>query len=200
MSPKAFAGFDALYIVDALARFAGGAGAVELHLFAYLACLVSVYAQNDPDEWGYEFVATPSGAPYAETLADEADRLQAAGRLLQSGPLIVLSAAGAADLSTLSRFATVQSRRRFLDAGCSSATLMPLPAVTNAIAREPGLQQALTGDSPKELLRRADLILVDEQFSAVAEVVATANRTQIDLLGPTTLWLSYLIESSPAAA
>jgi hypothetical protein len=200
VSARAAAGYDALYVCDALSRFAGGAAAVELHLFAYLACLISVYDGRGPQEWQYEFVSTPAGAPYAETLAQESDRLRAAGRLLDSGPLLMLSSVGRDDLDAFRQFGSNRARRPHLNAACSAATLLPLPTVAYAITQEPGLRHALSARAPRTLLGDAELLLVDEQFRAVAGALVDQGGEHHDLLVPTSLWLSYLDASSRAAA
>lgn len=192
MSARADAGFDALFITDALSAFADGAGVVELHLFAYLACLISVYDGRDASSWGYPFVATPAGAPYADTLAAECDRLRATGLLIDHGPLLRLGGQASDDLTFIRQFASARSRAPYLEAACAAATLLPLPSVTNAISQEPGLQQALGQHGSKELLNEAELMLVDAQFRAVNEALNEHSGSHSDLLVPTTLWLSYI--------
>lgn len=200
MSGRGAAGHDALFVCDALSRFADGAAAVELHLFSYLSCLVSRYAGRQASDWGYEFVATPAGAPYAETLAQACDELRAAGRLLSQGPLLVLSDAGRADLEAIATFGSSRARRPYLEAACAAATFLPLPTVAHAVAQEPGLSHALRGRSPRRLLGDAELTLVDEQFRAVAEALGQHDAQEDDLLVPTNLWLSYLDAASQEAA
>lgn len=200
MSSRAGAGFDALFVCARLSRFAGGAAAVELHLFAYLACLVSIYDGREANEWQYAFVATPAGAPYAETLAQETDRLRAAGRLLDDGLLLVPSELGLRELDLVGDFASARARRPYLEAASAAASLLPLPTVVHAVTQEPGLRHALTAEASRALLGDAELTLVDEQFDAVAGALADRSSEHRDLLVPTTLWLSYLDVSSRQAA
>lgn len=200
MSTRAGAGYDALFVTEALSRFAGGAAAVELHLFSYLACLVSVYGERPAEDWLYPFVATPAGAPFAEVLAEETDRLRAAGRLLDEGPLLVLSDDGRAELELFGDFASVRPRTPYLEAACAAASLLPLPTVAHAVSHEPGLRHALSAEASRQLLGDAELMLVDEQFGAVTEALAERSGEHRDLLVPTTLWLSYLDASSKQMA
>lgn len=200
MSVRASAAYDALFVTRELSRFADGAAAVELHLFAYLACLVSIYAQQPAEAWEYPFVATPAGAPYSEVLAAETDDLRAAGRLIDAGPLLVLSTPGRDEVELLSEFSATRARTPFLEAACAAASLLPLPAVANAVTQEPGLRHALGIDSSRELLGGVQLMLVDEQFAAVTEALAERAVGRQDLLVPATLWLSYLNASSRHAA
>lgn len=173
---------------------------MELHLFSYLACLVSVYDRKPTDAWSYEFVATPAGAPFAEALAQETDRLRAAGHLLDAGPLLVLSGRGQAELPILGGFSFTRERTPYLEAACSAASLLPLPTVANAVSQEPGLRHALSAEATRHLLGDAELTLVDEQFGAVTEALAERSGERRDLLVPTALWLSYLDASSRRVA
>jgi hypothetical protein len=200
VSSRTGSGHDALYISKALSAFAGGAAAVELHLFAYLGCLVSIYDGHSADQWHYSFVATPAGAPYSEVLAQETDRLRASGMLLDQGPLLVLSGRGKELLGSLSDLSSGRERAPYLEAACAVASVLPLPTVSHAVAAEPGLQNALHASAPRELLGEADLTLVDEQFGAVTEALAERVPERADLLVPTALWLGYLDARSRQAS
>ena len=196
MSSRTGSGHDALYIAKALSVFAGGAAAVELHLFAYLSCLVSIYDGHNADQWRYSFVATPAGAPYAEVLAEETDRLRAAGMLLDEGPLLILSERGRELLDSLGNLSSSRVRVPYLEAACAVASVLPLPTVAHAVAAEPGLQSALHATAPRQLLGETELTLVDEQFGAVTEALAERVPDHLDLLVPTALWVSYLDAST----
>lgn len=200
MSSRPEAGYDALFVAGALSAFADGAAAVELHLFAYLACLLSIYDGRSPEEWGYSFVATPAGAPYAESLAEQTDSLRAAGMLLDDGPLLIVSERGREFQDSIVGFSFNRGRAPYLEASCSTATVLPLPTVAHSVAAEPGLQNALQASAPRELLGDTELILVDEQFAAITETLVSDARDNRDggddLLVPATVWLSYLDASS----
>ena len=196
MSSRTDSGHDALYISEALSSFAGGAAAVELHLFSYLACLLSVYDGRAADQWRYPFVATPAGAPYAEVLAQETDRLRAAGMLLDQGPLLTLSDRGRDLLATLAGLSTGREREPYLEAACAVASVLPLPTVVHAVTAEPGLRNALHANAPRGLLGETEVTLVDEQFGAVTEALAERVPEHTDLLVPTALWIGYLDAST----
>jgi hypothetical protein len=200
MSSSVSAAFDALVITDALDRSADGAAAAELHVLAYLACLISFYDNRHPDAWAYGFSATPAGAPYAHVLAEECDRLRAAGRLLDEGEVLVLSSAGAEDLEALAEFSSCRARLPYVEAACASATLRPLPTVADALAYEPQLQRALDRRAPRQLLTPTGLMLVDGQLRAVARVLGERSPIKRDLLVPTTIWLNYLRSSGEHSA
>ena len=60
--------YDCLFIGDALEKRFGGFAIAELHLFAYLACLLSVYSHRPAVDWGYGFVSTEIGAPFSREI------------------------------------------------------------------------------------------------------------------------------------
>lgn len=187
--------FDALAIARHLERIAGSAAAVELHVFAYLACLLSVYDGRGPREWGYSFSATPAGSPFATSLADATDRIRAAGWLVDRGPSMVLSSAGLSELEALSAFPSQAPRLRYIEAATSAATLLPLPAVADALMYEPQLRRALDYlASSDELLDAQGVDMLMEQFIAISDALAETAPERGDLLVPAVVWLSYLAD------
>lgn len=195
------AAFDALAICRDLSRSAGGATASEVQVLAYLACLLSIYDGHDADRWGYSFAATPAGSPYARQLAQATDRIRAVGWLVDRGPVVVVSDTGAVEFDALAAFPSNRPRLRYLDAATAAATLLPLPAVADALAYEPQLRRALEYlGGLDELLDDEGLRLVRPHFAAVAEALEAASAGQGGLLVPAVVWLSYLAETGENAA
>jgi hypothetical protein len=192
VTTRASAGFDALVIVDRLGRTEGGATPAELHVFSYLACLMSLYDGRVPGEWAYGFAATPSGAPYAVALADECDRLRAAGKLIDRREVLMLTDPGREEVTLFRSLASFSARERYLEASCAAATLLPLPAVADALSLEPQLQQALRAPSARELFKAAGCALLDQHFSALSDTLRQRSPDTSDLLVAVTVWLTYL--------
>lgn len=193
------AAFDALAVTSALERSAHGAAVAELHIFAYLSCLIGIYNGTTPQLWQYDFTATPAGAPYAHVLDREVDRLRASGRLLDSGDLLVLSQLGADDLEQLRSFPSLRARAPYVDAACATASLQPLPSIADAIAQEPQLQASLGLHGSRELLSDSGLLLLTRQFSVLKEALAERGPASQDLLVPAAVWLGYLAAVARAA-
>lgn len=192
MTSRVSAAFDALAITAALERTAGGAAASELHVFSYLACLMAFYESIEPQDWSYGFSSTAAGAPYAQTLAEECDRLRASGRLLDRGDMLMLSTAGRTEVEGLRRLRSCAARERYLEAACAAASLLPLPSVADALSYEPQLQLALRRETSRALMQPVGLALVDEHFRAIQQALVERAPESRDLLVPTTVWLSYL--------
>jgi hypothetical protein len=192
MTTRASAGFDVLAITGRLASTAGGAAPAELHVFSYLACLLSLYEGRAPELWSYGFAATPAGTPYAVSLAEECNRLRAAGHLIDQGEVLALSADGARELRELRTLRLLSDRDRYLVASCAASTLLPLPAVADALSFEPQLQRALRSSSTRELFKPAGLVLLQRHFGALSDCLRQRSPDTADLLVATTVWLTYL--------
>jgi len=186
------AAFDALTVTGALQRSAHGAAVAELHIFAYLSCLIGVYDGSTPRAWQYDFTATPAGAPYAHVLDREIDRLRASGRLLDCGDLLVLSHVGAEELEQLHSFPSLRARAPYVDAACATASLQPLPSVADAIAQEPQLQGALGLRGSRELLTDSGLLLLQRHFDVLKMALSEREGAPKDLLVPAAVWVGYL--------
>lgn len=199
MTTRISAGFDVLAIADRLGQTEGGVAPAELHIFSYLACLMSLYDGRGSAEWSYGFAATPAGAPYAVVLAEECDRLRAAGRLLDHGEVVVLSETGVQEVAGLRGFKSLLVRERYLEAACASATLLPLPSVADALSFEPQLQRALRAPSTRELFKPVGQALLNEHFRALADALRQRAPDTSDLLVATTVWLTYLAVSGQSS-
>jgi len=189
------ASIDALATTGLLERTAGGVLAAEIHSFAYLACLLSMYDGHHGSEWGYAFTATPAGAPFAPELADATDRVRSAGLLVEHRPLFALSDAGRRILETLSRLKMLAPRLPYLSAATASAALLPLPSVRDALAHEPQLRAAMDSIGASELLDDAGVEIVRAQFDAVRDALAADGRSRAGLVVPAVVWLTYLADA-----
>lgn len=212
--------YDALWTCRALDGPTRGVTAAEMQVFAYLACLVSIYDQRNVADWGYTFTATPAGSPYAKRLAETSDRLRARGlivdRLASQGrrrrapvpddvhtysatpTVLTLSSLGEQEFTALSRLPSCRDRERYLETATSAAQLMPLPSVSDAVTYEPNLRRALNRVATTELLDEDGVAVITLQFEAVAEALRGHSGTAQDLLVPIAVWVSFLAETADA--
>jgi hypothetical protein len=192
VSTRASAAFDVLVVIQRLSSAEGGATAGELHVFAYLACLIALYEGREPEDWTYGFAATPAGAPFATAVFEESARLRAAGLVLDSEDVLVLSNVGHSELALLRALPSMARRERYLEAACASSTLLPLPSVADAVSLEPQLRRALESPSTRELFKPVGREMVARQFRAVSAELRRRSPQTADLLVATTVWLTYL--------
>ena len=184
--------YDCLFVLDALGYSADGATRGEIQVLAYLGCLMSVYEGQSVEQWGYSFMATRTGAPYAEEIAASLDLLIERGFTTVDGPLVQISDSGRSELRFLASLALNERRQRFLDAATAAALAMPLPSVADALSFEPGLRRALHFVRTKALLDETGVSLLEAPFEALSEALGDELMATEDLMVPTVVWLTYL--------
>jgi hypothetical protein len=189
--------YDSLFIVERLETSLHGVTEGETHLFAYLASLLGLFQGAPLAEWGYKFTRTNWGAPFSREIAEALEELTFSSQLrIESQDAVAPMACteeGKALAAALDELELCRARRPFLEAACSSAGALPVSAIRQAIRSEPTLKSATGHAGPQELLAGPSLELLYEQFGALRAVLGDAVS---DLLVPSSVWLSYLIETS----
>ena len=174
-----------------LSRWFGSATTGEVHLLAYLACLLSVYRGRLVSDWGYGFAATRTGAPYSLSVDGALAVCRDAG-LISGGDLELMPTEHGATFREQMRQHDLHAyREEYLDGACSSLTVMPVGILRGAIAQEPGLRRAGAPARKRRLLQEPEVGELYEHFSAIDQAVGAAAR---DLLVPAAVWIAYLAE------
>src|SRR5437762_1566583 len=88
--------YDTLFLADRLQKHLHSFAIAEIHLFAYLACLLSLYRETPLADWGYQFLSTEIGAPYSREIDEAMRELEQRG-LLARGDERMTIAGGAVD-------------------------------------------------------------------------------------------------------
>jgi hypothetical protein len=65
--------YDALAVSRQLENQLGDVAVAEVHLFAYLACLLALYKGHSPSVWGYAFAVTDYGYPFSGEIQNAID-------------------------------------------------------------------------------------------------------------------------------
>lgn len=189
--------FDVLFLVDSLGQ-QSPPGPTELHTFAYLACLLSVYKGHPASDWGYAFTAVPPTLPYSPAMDSAISTLMASGRVEAqadtepSGSLSLrMTVVGRDDLKFLGALEAFEPRADFLRAAARTPLFTSLPAVVNSMGFEPQLAQALQLNSSRMLLTEVTTGLLYREFDALLAALGPADR---DLLVPAALYVRYLQE------
>ena len=105
---------------------------------------------------------------------------------------LVATPEGAQELQSLGELRQFESRKPCLSAACDSLLAFPVGMVRNAMSMEPGLRPAVRGGAARPLLDQASQDQLYEHFDALYKVLGRRR----DLLVPSTVWLSYLLEKS----
>lgn len=187
-----YAGFDCLSIARRLQQPTGAFAASEVHLFAYLSCLLWLYSRNSVSDWGYNFVATELGAPFSFELDAALKRLTGSGCIIRTEERLIVGEAAAQRLDDFSRLTINRDRVQCLDAACATLSAFSLGMVSNALGSEPELSRAQELRISRRLLEDAGRAQLYEQFSTLRQCLH--ERTS-DLRLPAVVWLTALYRS-----
>lgn len=189
-NPAAY--FDTLSLAARMTDVVDGFSRPELHLFAYAACLLSLYEGQPAADWGYEFVSTENGLPFSTDI-DEAINLGFDLELLSNnGALIILTQDGRTELTNLLQMEGSQVRDRFV-AGAADALLVLNPGnVREAFNYDPAISYLKKGKRTDWLLTKPIVERLYENFHQLRAALAYDAR---DLSVPLVSWLKYLIQT-----
>jgi hypothetical protein len=188
--------FDTLSIGVKLTDSLRSAGRSEIHLFAYLACLLALYETKPVTEWEYSFVGTQDGAPFSPDLNESIDALIRSGGLIPDSDATDFYATGAegrTEYEALRGLDSLISRERYLEAACASLLSIPVGRVRMGLHREPSLSRVARGKPARQLLEGIAFDELYEQLKALSE---TLGDVVTDLLVPAVVWLSYLAKDA----
>ena len=193
------AAFDCLTIASLLQDIDPGPSKGEVHLLAYLASLLSVYARagEGASDWGYSFAATPGGAPFGEGLEVEMEELISGGALVVTRTNVRITGEGSQLQRRLAGLGLVQDRFNYLDSAISTTFAMPVGMVRAAFAYDPDVLVVAEHRRSRILGSDSALARLYAEFDAVADVLGTDRRS---LLAASVLWLTYLTERDAVTA
>jgi hypothetical protein len=190
--PSSYASFDFLFLTEELSLKLGTAILGEIHLFAYLACLLSLLEGQPVAGWGYSFAGLELGSPFSPDLQDAYTELERAGFVANNDNYVGVTVLGKQQTEIFNTLEAFTSRKRYLSAACSSLLSFPVGIVRNAMSMEPGLRPVSNVGGTRPLLATASLEQLHDQFNALIKVLGKTS----DLLVPSTVWLTYLFELS----
>src|SRR6266481_2602955 len=142
--PSPYASFDFLFLSEHLSLKLGSVFSGEIHLFAYLGCLLSLFDCQPVAEWGYSFAGLESGAPFSPELQEACNQFEQAGFLGRADESIAITELGKQQLMFLNTLKTFVARKPYLSAACGSLLSFPVGMVRSALSMEPGLRPVLS--------------------------------------------------------
>ena len=184
-----YAAFDCLSIGLRIQTALGNVSSGEVHLFAYLACLLSVYEGSAASNWGYTFAGTHHGSPYGPELEDARQQMLALGLLAQDNEYLTISDLGRQERDDLTGLSQNLRREKYLEAACSSLLTLPVGVIRSALSEDPMLKSSSSLRSTRTLFAGAGLELLYDHFRALSTAIGAGT---VDLLVPATVWLTYL--------
>lgn len=184
--------YDCLFVSDFLQKHCGAFTAAEVHLFAYLSCLLWMYRERALTDWGYDFVSTELGAPYSQEIDLAIKELFERGLLHRSKKQIRITERARDILGNFSQLTLNNDRTECLHAACSNVVAFSVGMVSSALSHEPELSRSQKWPTNRRLLEEPARIQLYEQFEALREAL---NQQSEDLRMPATVWLSALYQA-----
>lgn len=194
VSPEA--SFDLLYVVDNVGSPAASPSLDSVQVFVYLAALLALYDGRPVAEWGYEFISTPTSAPFSSALFDASEALQAGQRLRKASDGFVVTDLGRMELSRWAALDRFAGHIPYLDGATGASTVMPISSVRAGVEMEPQLARARSLNLSRELLDDVGLTQIYSQFAALQN--ALGNDVP-DYMVPAVVWLTFLLEKNGTA-
>jgi hypothetical protein len=183
--------YDCLFIGSRLQKRFDGFAPAELHLLAYLACLLSVYRKSPVADWGYSFIGTEFGAPYSQEVDKVVRGLIERQLFMEMDDKLIATPECFTEIELFSSLSFYESRNDYLNGACASILAFSVGIVREALSQEPELNRAKTLASTRELLDGPGLQLLYEQFDALSTALGSEFR---DLRVPSVAWLTALVQ------
>jgi hypothetical protein len=181
--------FDCLFIGHHLQATTGSFANAELHLFAYLSCLLWLYRRQVVTDWGYEFAGTELGAPFSQQIDLAVNELLARGYFLRLGDRLQMTDDAEQDLRTFAELELNRDRIECLQAATASTTALSIGMVATALAHEPELSRARALPANRLLLDELGRTQLYTQFDVLRQGL---NQESRDLRLPAIVWLAAL--------
>lgn len=195
MSQLSIGCFDVMVIAEACQARFGGLSRGEVHVLSYLSCVLSIYDGHDAGWWGYEFVSSAVGAPFALQIDEAVDWLMGTGAVMEYAERVGPTPTTDRELAIFIDLPRYQRRVRYLTAAYNCTLALPLPVVCDAVCREPQLSTALLLRQSRTLLDTGGVALLETQFAHLRDLLKD-DETELrrgGLLTAGMIWLSYLV-------
>lgn len=178
VNPYAF--FDCLAVGTQLRCLLDAVAPAELHLFTYLACLLSVYRGRPVAAWGYSFAGTRAGSPYSPELeASKALLLQGGYATLAETGYLSLTPHGCQEYETLATLSLNSQRIEFLAGACASVLTLPVGWIKAAITSDPQMKLAAEMETTRPLLTQAAMDEFHDDFQLLASSLGANTTTTL---------------------
>jgi len=189
---SSYSAFDCLAIGNGIENAIENFSSEELHIFAYLGCLLSLYRNQPVSEWGYSFIVSTNGKPFSYDIKESFDEICLLGYIEPLNNYYKLSSKGKMLFDELKTLHQYSKRLPLLEGACASLLAIPMDVVRNAVANVPEIKRATLVKSVRSLLSKTSLDQLYEQFRILSN---TFGIEIADLMIPATAWLSYLAQA-----
>lgn len=195
INPDAY--FDTVYALAKGPRSLRPLSVSELHMFTYLACVVSLVEGNAISEWGYPFYLTDEGFPYSQAVAECIEELSDMSYLsvLENSDVAPSFEKITAEADSLATLSVLSSRKKFLDAALECALIIPRGSIRHAINKSPGVEVAQRRNQITQLLLTDDVDVISDEYRQIDKLL---DGQYVDLMDPAVIWLTARISERPS--
>ncbi|MCP4610371.1 MAG: hypothetical protein GY845_16795 [Planctomycetes bacterium] len=181
---------DSLSIINHLQEQLDSVAIAEVHLFSYLACLLSLYKGQSVSEWGYDFAITRYAYPYSPALNESIDLLIATGKIVDDEHYLRSLEAGRKQHELLLTLSTNSEREPFIKGACASALAWSVGSIHSVLFQKAD-GNAIALKQSRALLTESGLETLYEQFAMLSSAIGVEVE---NLMVPAVVWLTYLSE------
>lgn len=188
--PEAY--FDAVAIMADAPASVMPMTVIEVHLYAYLGCILGLFKGQAVGDWGYPFAVTSEGFPFSVQLENARSVIVTRGLVDEDGEGMMAARRDelAAEIDSLLTLGSWGDRRLWLRVATQCALALPVGSIRHAISQTPGLAASVRLGQRRQLLQADDIDLLYEEYKIVSSVLGADVK---DLLSPAVIWLSARI-------
>jgi hypothetical protein len=183
--------YDALAICVHLDPILDSVAPSEIYIFAYLACLLSIYRNHSVTSWGYRLGSVEYGYPFSPDLAQSIEDLVKAGYLKQGveDKFLRVTPSGEKEFEWLQKLGNNAKRDEYIDGACYSALSLPLGVIRDAIDESRDVQAARKLSSARHIPSATGMQDIHDQFDVLSKSIGVEIE---DLMIPAVVWLQFM--------
>lgn len=187
ISPEAYG--DCLAILSTAPKAVTPVSVIEIHLFAYLACILALFGGQPVADWGYRFALTKEGFPFSAKLEEARKTLIQRGLLsVQSNALVIgIEPQLGEELELLKSLHSFSERLNWIRTATECTLALPLGSIRHALGSLPSIRAATNLNQNHALLQQNEIDKFYEEYSFVAGALEEGVE---DVLAPAVIWLS----------
>lgn len=189
-NPNAY--YDCLAICVHLEKNLGDTSITEIHLFAYLSCMLSLFKEHPVSMWGYSFSVTTTSYPFSVDIDEEIINLVNNDCLSRNNDYLKVTELGKEQYKMLSELSQYTERELFIKGACSTILALPVGFVRKAVSQESEIRCAVALEQNSLLLKEGAVNDIYKQFSTLSSIVGVDTQ---EMIVPAVLWLTCVASS-----
>jgi hypothetical protein len=181
---------DGLSICVHLEPLLGSIAPSEIHLFAYLSCLLALYRKQPVANWGYEFGAIEGGYPSSAALDASIISLIEKGYLQRDADYFLsVTPSGKEEAAWLQSMTSGIHREVYIAGACDSILSLPIGIIRDALNQSTDIRAAKHTQYARHLPSDGGTQILHDDFDALSQAVGVDVQ---DLMIPAVIWLQFL--------